>query len=144
MRIIPRNTKVSTEFFKGVSLTDMAVGAFGVLLVFFLVLSSLPHKVAIIGGVFFVFVLLLVRIDEEPNYMFIMRILKHLSYNRHYKKRPPKALSEESDDDGEVHSGKGKKEPKKKIINFFMKKEKSGGAKEEHEQETEESLTETE
>lgn len=142
MRIIPRNTKVSTEFFKGVSLTDMAVGAFGVLLVFFLILSSLPHKWEIIAGVFFFFVILLVHIDGEPNYMFVMRILRHFSYNRHYKKRPPKALTEKKDDD-KPSVGKRKKMPKKNL-KLFKSKKKSGGAKEDHEQETEESLTETE
>ena len=44
MRIIPKNTKVSTEFFKGVTLADMVVGFIGVLIVFLLAISSLPYR----------------------------------------------------------------------------------------------------
>ena len=44
MRIIPKKTKVSTEFFKGVSLADILVGFFGILIMFFVFISSLPWK----------------------------------------------------------------------------------------------------
>ena len=86
MRIIPKKTKVSTEFFTGVSTADILVGAVGVILLFFIVLSNLPHKLGICGGVVLLFAMLLVRIDDEPNYMFLLRIIKHLSYHRYYKK----------------------------------------------------------
>lgn len=87
MRIIPRNTKVSTEFFSGVSLADIVVGTIGVLLIFFVIISNLPYKVAICGTITAIFVLLLVRIDTESNYMFLLRIVKHFSYYRKYKKK---------------------------------------------------------
>ena len=86
MRIIPKKTKVSTEFFTGVSLADILVGAVGVVLLFFVVVSNLPQKLGICGGIALVFAMLLVRIDDEPNYMFLLRIIKHFSYNRYYKK----------------------------------------------------------
>jgi hypothetical protein len=86
MRIIPKKTKVSTEFFTGVSLADILVGAEGVVLLFFVVVSNLPQKLGICGGIALVFAMLLVRIDDEPNYMFLLRIIKHFSYNRYYKK----------------------------------------------------------
>lgn len=95
MRIIPKNTKVATEFFKGVSLWDVLVGAFGVGIIFFVVVSNLPYKLQICGGVTMVFVFLLVRIDEEPNYMFFLRILQHLSYIRRYRKLPDEAAKAE-------------------------------------------------
>ena len=86
MRIIPRNTKVATEFFTGVSLADILVGTVGVLIIFFVIISNLPYKIGICSGIAAVFVLLLVRIDTEANYMFLLRIVKHFSYYRSYRK----------------------------------------------------------
>lgn len=86
MRIIPRKTKVATEFFTGVSLGDIVVGTVGVLLVFFVIVSNLPQKMGICGGIALIFILLLVRIDTEANYMFLFRIVKHFSYYRSYRK----------------------------------------------------------
>ena len=86
MRIIPKNTKVSTEFFKGVTLADMVVGFIGILIVFLLAISSLPYRGYIAFGFAFILVFLLVRIDDEANYMFLFRIIRHFSYFRSYRK----------------------------------------------------------
>ncbi len=86
MRIIPKKTKVSTEFFKGVSFADILVGFLGVLIMFFVLLSSLPYKLWIELALLFVFGLLVVRIDDEPNYMFLLQILRHISHERRYQK----------------------------------------------------------
>ena len=86
MRIIPKNTKVSTEFFKGVTLADMVVGFFGILVIFLIAISSLPYRGYIALGFAFVLAFLLVRIDDESNYMFIFRIICHFSYFRSYRK----------------------------------------------------------
>lgn len=86
MRIIPKNTKVSTEFFKGVTLADMIVGFFGILIVFLIAVSSLPYRGYIALGFAFILVFLLVRIDDEANYMFLFRIIRHMSYYRSYRK----------------------------------------------------------
>lgn len=86
MRIIPKNTKVSTEFFKGVTLADMIVGFIGVLIVFLIAISSLPYRGYIAIGFGFILVFLLVRIDDESNYMFFFRIIRHFSYYRSYRK----------------------------------------------------------
>ena len=86
MRIIPRKTKVATEFFTGVSLGDIVLGAIGVLLIFFIIISNLPYKIGICSAIAAIFVLLLIRIDTESNYMFLLRIVKHFSYNRSYRK----------------------------------------------------------
>ena len=86
MRIIPKKTKVSTEFFKGVSLADILVAFFGILIMFFVFISSLPGKLWIEGVLFFLFALLLVRIDDEPNYMLLLQLLRHFSHERRYQK----------------------------------------------------------
>ena len=94
MRIIPRNTKVATEFFTGVSLADIIVGTVGVMLILLVVVSNLPYKVVICCVILALFVLLLARIETESNYMFLLRIVKHFSYHRSYRK-----LQEDSDEE---------------------------------------------
>ena len=86
MRIIPKKTKVSTELFKGVSLADVLVAFFGILIMFFVFISSLPGKLWIEGVLFFLFALLLVRIDDEPNYLLLLELLRHFSHERRYQK----------------------------------------------------------
>ena len=86
MRIIPKNTKVSTEFFKGITLADMVVGFIGILIIFLIAVSSLPYRGYIAIGFGFLLVFLLVRIDDESNYMFFFRIIRHFSYFRRYRK----------------------------------------------------------
>ena len=129
MRIIPRNTKVATEFFTGVSLADILVGTVGVLIIFFVIISNLPYKIGICGGIAAVFVLLLVRIDTEANYMFLLRIVKHFSYYRKYRKlhtNPIEALEEPVEPviSETVKVTKGKQKPKKALGELFLKKEK--------------------
>lgn len=93
MRIIPKRTKVSTEFFRGVSIADILVGFFGLLTMFFVFISSLPGRLWIDLGLFFLFALLLARIDEEPNYMFMLQLLRHVSHERRFRKLSPEELS---------------------------------------------------
>ena len=137
MRIIPRNTKVATEFFTGVSLADILVGTVGVLIIFFVIISNLPYKIGICGGIAAVFVLLLVRIDTEANYMFLFRIVKHFSYYRTYRKihtNPFEAMEESVEPvisetveiaKGKKKTKKAKKKTEKKALGeLFLKKEK--------------------
>ena len=134
MRIIPRNTKVATEFFTGVSLSDIVVGSVGVLLIFFVIISNLPYKIGICGGIAAVFVLLLVRIDTEANYMFLLRIVKHFSYYRKYRKFHENSSDDiieiiELDDFEPMENIKNKKVSKKKrknkaLVEFFLKDDK--------------------
>ena len=136
MRIIPRNTKVATEFFTGVSLSDIVVGAIGVLLIFFVIISNLPYKIGICSGIAAVFVLLLVRIDTESNYMFLLRIVKHFSYYRKYRKFHENPFDEVIENaepiisetveitESKRNTKKKVKKEKKTLIEFFLKKEK--------------------
>ena len=86
MRIIPGNTKVRIELFKGVSLTDMIVGGAAALVAVLLVGSSLPFKWIIAAVHVLIWALLIVRIDAEPNYVFVLHILKHLWFPRKYER----------------------------------------------------------
>lgn len=67
-------------------MADMIVGFFGVLIVFLIAISSLPYRGYIAIGFAFVLAFLLVRIDDEANYLFLFRIIRHFSYYRSYRK----------------------------------------------------------
>ena len=131
MRIIPRNTKVATEFFTGVSLSDIVVGTVGVLLIFFVIISNLPYKIGICSGIGAIFVLLLVRIDMEANYMFLLRIVKHFSYYRKYRKLQGDSFEDiieldslEAEEKTKNKKAAKKKRKKKTLVEFFVKDEK--------------------
>ena len=134
MRIIPRNTKVATEFFTGVSLSDIVVGTVGVLLIFFVIISNLPYKIGICSGIGAIFVLLLVRIDMEANYMFLLRIVKHFSYYRKYRKLHGDSSEDiieiieldslEAEENTKNKKAAKKKRKKKTLVEFFVKDDK--------------------
>ena len=86
-RLIPGKTKVDVELFRGVTFGDLIVGGVGLVMLIFVMLSSLPHKFGISIGVGVVAALLLIRIDEQANYVFLLRILSYLGYDRHFARR---------------------------------------------------------
>ena len=83
-RLIPGKTKVQIELFKGVTLADIAVGVIAFLAIVFVVISSLPYKVYIVIALLAIAALLLVRMDTQPNYIYLMHILRHFGYGRNY------------------------------------------------------------
>ena len=84
MRIIPGKTKVQIEIFKGISLWDMLVAAIGIILLALIVLSNLSYKVVFIALHLLIFTILLVRIDKEPNYVYIINMLRHFAFKRKF------------------------------------------------------------
>ena len=86
-RLIPGKTKVDVELFRGVTIGDVIVGGVGIAMLIFVLISSLPYKIAVCIGVCTVTGLLLVRIDEEANYLYLLHILSHFGYNRRFEKR---------------------------------------------------------
>ena len=84
MRLIPGKTKVRIELFKGVSVGDIVVGALGAALVVLFAISSLPWKLGICIAIAFVTFFLVLRLDDEPNYMFVLRILRSLVMPRRF------------------------------------------------------------
>ena len=85
-RLIPGKTKVDVELFRGVTLGDVLVAGVGVAMIILVVLSNLPYKFGISIGVAAVAGLLLFRIDEQPNYRYLLHILGHLGYDRRFAK----------------------------------------------------------
>ena len=86
MRLIPGKTKVKIELFKGVSLTDIIIGAIAFGLMMLVLMSNLPGKLYFCIAVVFIAALLLVRFDSEPSYVYIRRMLRHYGNSRHYDK----------------------------------------------------------
>ena len=122
MRIIPKKTKVTTEFFKGLSLSDILLGFIGAIAIFLVVISTLPCRGWIALGLGFLFGLLLIHIDDEPNYKFLRDMLRHYSIQRGYQKLP---------DDAYFPSGW--KEKRKKIRKKHKKGEKAASTSAENE-----------
>ena len=84
MWLIPGKTKVKTEIFKGVSFTDVFIGLIAGVIFVVLLMSNLPHKFVISIVLFFVTALLIVRIDDEPNYVFLMHMFRYLGYPKRF------------------------------------------------------------
>ncbi len=89
MRIIPKKTNVSMEFFNGFTAGDMAVGFIGALVEVALLVSNLPGKYYMMSAGLVIIALLLMRLDDERNYLFLLSILRHYAYRRRYRRDLP-------------------------------------------------------
>lgn len=98
MRIIPKNTRVKMELFKGVGLVDVLIGLVGVTIVVFLFLSNITFRYWLMLAVTLLFVILVVKIDDDQTYVLVNNIIRHLSYRRNFTKNPnAKAKKKEYD-----------------------------------------------
>lgn len=87
MRLIPGKTKVEIELFKGITLSDILVAGVAMVMVVLVLLSSLPGKVYIVGGIGILAAGLLARMDTVPNYTYLLHILRHFGYVRRYGRK---------------------------------------------------------
>lgn len=87
MRIIPRNTKVKLEFFKGIDVLDVLLGLLGFGLALALFLSNLTFHIGIAIGVLFVTGVLLVPLDEDKIYITVWNMMKYTAYRKQFAKR---------------------------------------------------------
>lgn len=83
-RLIPGKTKVEVELFRSVTLGDIVLGGLALGMISLVLVSGLPHKYAICLGIAFVAGLLLTRIDTQANYLYLLHILRHFGYDRHF------------------------------------------------------------
>ena len=84
MRLIPGKTKVKVELFKGVSISDVIIAFVAAVMAGFVITSSLPGKLYIVIGIVCITAMLLLRLDTEPNYIYILHIFRHLGYKRSF------------------------------------------------------------
>ena len=84
MRLIPGKTKVKVELFRGVRIADVVIAAIFAGLLLLVFTSNLPGKLYFALGIVLIAVALLVRMDSEPNYIYLLHILRHWGYHRHF------------------------------------------------------------
>ena len=86
MRIIPGNTKVKIEIFRGVGLWDLLVGALAAIMLALIVVSTLPFKLVFVTIHILISVVLLARFDKEPNYLYLIHVLRHFGFRRRFER----------------------------------------------------------
>lgn len=96
MRIIPKKTNVSMEFFNGFTAGDVAVGFIGAVVEVAILVSNLPGKYYLMAGVLVAVALLLLKLDDERNYIFLLNILRHCAYRKKYAKNVPEKTKKHS------------------------------------------------
>lgn len=85
-RLIPGKTNVQIELFRGITLGDVLIASIAAVMLIFVLISSLPHKFGICIGIGVFAGLLLIRLDEQPNYLYILHILSHFGYDRQFSR----------------------------------------------------------
>jgi DNA helicase HerA-like ATPase len=90
MRIIPKNTRVRIEFFKGLDLIDAVIGLVGVVFLVVLFTSNIPFRYWLMLGVLMFFGLLLLKLDNQKIYVMLVHLIKHLALPREYSKNAAK------------------------------------------------------
>lgn len=90
MRIIPKKTKVSMEFFKGIEIPDVLVGTVGITIVISVLFSNLPYRMGIALGIAVLFGASIIPIDGDKGYRLIYNVLKYLARYRVFKEEPAK------------------------------------------------------
>ena len=84
MRLIPGKTKVHVELFRGITIGDILIGAVAATMLIFVLISNLPWKLGISIAIVAVVAMLLIRMDEQPNYVYVLHILSFLGYRRRF------------------------------------------------------------
>ena len=110
MRVIPKRTKVRLELFKGVEVVDVLVGAAGIGLTISLVFSNLPGKfvLAVILGLFTI--AMVVPIDDDKGYLFVLYLIRYLGRKRVFSKRSVREAKERAEAQGKKVKAQKKKE----------------------------------
>ena len=86
MRLIPGKTKVKIELFRGITIGDIIVGIVTVVLIGLVLMSTIPGRIYVAAGILAVGGLLVFRMDEQPNYMLVLGLLRYLAYPRRFRR----------------------------------------------------------
>ena len=84
MRRIPRNTKVQTSFYKGVTVSDVILSLVGLGLVALAVASNLPYRLYIALGIVCLFIPLFIPVGEERIYKCVLYLARHIFSRKKY------------------------------------------------------------
>ena len=86
MRLIPGKTKVKIELFRGITIGDIIVGIVTVVLIGLVLMSTIPGRIYVAAGILAVGGLLVFRMDEQPNYMLVLGLLRYLAFPRRFRR----------------------------------------------------------
>ncbi|MBR3736028.1 MAG: hypothetical protein IKN07_09100, partial [Lachnospiraceae bacterium] len=121
MRVSPKRTKVRLELFKGIEVVDVLVGAAGVGLAISLMFSNLPGKYIMMVIVLLLTVSMVVPIDDDKGYLFLLYLIRYLGRKREFTKKSVREAEEAQSADQiakrmaeAAAAGKKYKMPKKK------------------------------
>ena len=109
MRIIPKQTRVKMEFFKGIELADILIIAAGGGLAFALLLSELPFHVILFSICAIITAVLVIPVDDEKAYLSLLYLLTYLARPKQF--RMPQA---DADSEGSIAEENRKQRTKKK------------------------------
>lgn len=87
MRLIPRNTKVQTSFYKGITIADVILGLVGLGLVALAVASNLPYRLLIALGIACLFIPLFIPVGEERIYKCALYLARHIFSRKKYTEK---------------------------------------------------------
>ncbi len=96
MRLIPRNSKVQTSFYKGLTILDIILCIVCLALVAVAVSSNLTYKFVIALGLICVFIPMFLPVGEERIYKCALYMGKHLFSRKSYSERGKDAANIES------------------------------------------------
>ena len=106
MRLIPGKTRVKIELFRGITLGDIVIVAVMVGLAVTVFFSTIFAKEYIAFGIVVLGVILVVRINDQPNYMLLISMVRYLSYFKKYrKKRSAAKIAAEGAEEGKADGG---------------------------------------
>lgn len=86
MRLIPRNTKVKTSFYKGITVTDIILALICLALVALALSSNLAYKFPIALGIVCLLIPLFIPIGEERIYKCALYLTRHIFCRKVYTK----------------------------------------------------------
>lgn len=96
MRLIPRNTKVRTSFYKGVTVSDVILGIVGLGLAALAVASNLPYRLFIALGIACLFIPLFIPVGEERIYKCALYLARHIFSRKKYSAKGKDAANIQS------------------------------------------------
>ena len=96
MRLIPRNTKVQTSFYKGITVADVILGLVGLGLVALAVASNLPYRLFIALGIACLFIPLFIPVGEERIYKCALYLARHIFSRKKYTEKGKDAANIQS------------------------------------------------
>ena len=96
MRLIPRNSKVQTSFYKGITIADVILGLVGLGLVALAVASNLPYRLFIALGIACLFIPLFIPVGEERIYKCALYLARHIFSRKKYTEKGKDAANIQS------------------------------------------------